>query len=307
MAEDNDVTRRGSAGFGSDLDDEMDETGSERMSPRHRVENLLENVSSSEAVRMVKDNPVPVALIGAGIGWLIIDALTSNGRDYRTMDDYEEDPWQSGSDRTWSYDDVDELSESEGRGDGAASKVRRAASTVKDRVSDLTDRARGTITSGHDYDEGGESSGRLRRVAEHTQQAQLGFWQAMERSPLGVGAIAFALGVAGGLAIPTTRWEDETMGVASETIKREAKGAARDISETARRVAKDAARAAGRDARNLGGTGTITERAKHVVQSAREAAVEAAQREDLTGSVRDRAKGVISQIRDTTGRDSETK
>lgn len=324
MVEKKDVTQRSSEELRGDTGgtrpgmEEMNDEHEGRFSPRNMAGNLMDNVGNSDAFRAVRENPIPAALIGAGIGWLIIDSLTG-GREYRTMEDYEEDPWQSGSDRDWSRDDIDELSEA---GDGGTSKVKRAASSIKDRIDDLAGRAGGTVTSGHDYDESGDTeAGRLsgiasrassatRRLAsgtrEHSHDAQLGFWQAMERSPLGIGAIAFALGVAGGLAIPTTRWEDERMGLASETLKREAKGAARDIGQTARRVAKDAARAAGQDARNLGGSGTITERAKHVVTSAKDAAMEAAQREDLAGSVRNRAKGAISQIKESSSRGSDT-
>ena len=272
------------------------------------MNDMLDEMDEERAPRampfgVVKDNPIPAALIGAGLGWLIVQSFTGNGRDFRTVDDYEEDPWQSGSDRTWTEDDIEALEDVD---DVGTSKVRRAAASVRD----LAGRAKGTVAAGLDFDEDSDAaqfvSSARERIASTSRRAQAGIWESMERSPLGVGAIAFALGIAGGLAIPTTRWEDERMGLASSTLKREAKGAARDIGQTARRVAKDAARAAGRDARNLGGTGTVSERAKHVVESARAAALEAARREDIANSVRDRARGAISQMKDSSNRGSDS-
>ena len=45
-----------------------------------------------------------------------------------------------------------------------------------------------------------------------TRRVRLGFWQAMEASPLMIGAAFLALGALLGLAIPSTEPEDELMG-----------------------------------------------------------------------------------------------
>jgi hypothetical protein len=134
----------------------------------------------------------------------------------------------------------------------------------------------------------------------------------MEENPMVVGAIAFGVGLASGLAAPATPAEDRLMGHASDTLKGEAKRVAEHTAEGAKKVAHDAVEAARDEVNRVradeqGTTreavGALGDAAKRVAYSAKEAARETAEEENLTPQgLADEAREAASHTKDAAKR-----
>jgi hypothetical protein len=83
-----------------------------------------------------------------------------------------------------------------------------------------------------------DASYQARRLGHGVRGTYEGARHAYEEAPLAMGALAFSLGVASGLAAPTTRTEDELMGGASDAVKERAKRTAKEVVEGGKRGAR---------------------------------------------------------------------
>lgn len=177
---------------------------------RNDSDELVANPSNREAEEMTGErshqaiaaNALPLALLGAGLGWFLMQRL----RD------------------------------------------------------DETERRRERTTSG-------TGSAARRRTAA----ARSGVEEALDRSPFAVGAAVFALGVLGGVALPSSRWENEALGDKSDALKHGVKDRARDFRETASTVAREKAESLRSDAQRMGArllTGSALELARNAAESA---------------------------------------
>jgi hypothetical protein len=231
--------------------------------------------SATDAFR---DHPVPLALMGLGVAWLAVDKVTGsegtgeNGHGVGTH--------ERADGRVGPYRGDEAL-----HGSGPASsdpsvmdKAKGMASDATDKASALADKAKGMASDAKkkfgpgdggtgsdgwsDHDDGpgvkaraGEAVDRARDAASHgTAKAKRGFRSAMEEQPLALGAVAFGLGLASGLAAPTTSWEDSTMGRAADTLKDEAGSLAKGTAEDVKQVVAGAASAAKEEAGRQSGT-----------------------------------------------------
>ena len=171
-------------------------------------------------------NPIPAALAVASVAWI---AFSGNGRRRRGTS-----PAIYGSTRngeafvreTVISEDVgdDNWSDDQSWRPGPSS----VASAVKDRVRGATDRMRHATSGTRDG---------LQRVATS--------------NTLAAGAIAAAVGLTIGLALPETERENELMGEARDTVVNRAKDAARDAAERVQDAAKRVQDIAGETARSV--------------------------------------------------------
>ena len=141
-------------------------------------------------------NPIPVALIGLGFGWLMVRKYRGNGGDYemarspRTRLNISTDPGEYGA-TTGPLDQVKET----------ASQLANRSTTA---LSDLGTKAK----------DGASAIGTR-------------FGQVLRDNPLAVGAVAVAAGTAVGLVLPSTKMEKEYVGEASEKLVDKAQEVAR--------------------------------------------------------------------------------
>jgi len=155
----------------------------------------------------------------------------------------------------------DKASEMASKAKGLASDAKRKMSDAKDSFgsSDDEESGNGEAYAWREGDEGdrmsdaaGEAADRVRHAADRAREGarrgaervKHGLRSAMDEQPLALGAVAFGLGLASGLAAPTTRWEDETMGAAADAVKEEAGSLAKDATRDVKQVAASAASAA---------------------------------------------------------------
>ena len=234
----------------SHLDDTVDAIG-DRLSPGRFVDDVWVRVQAegaSAVAHTLREHPIPFTLVGAGLGWLVYER--ASGRPHRG----ERRSWRSRRHDTraeeyyggrWDGEETEEslrdraaeamrqgkqsLRETGARVRQSASEARHEveekASSAAEAVSEKLSSAKDSVT------ESAESA--ARGVRHGGDRAREGFWRMLERNPIAVGAIALGAGLAAGLSAPRTRWEDERVGRAAGSFKRETKQV---VEETAGKV-----------------------------------------------------------------------
>lgn len=196
--------------------------------------------SNVSLVELVREHPLPVATIGVGLAWLGIGAATGTGVGRRDGDRV--------GDGGAAYDHGESLeSDSAGALERAGEKVKSGAHSLKEGARDLKDRGArmGQRAEGTAHRVRQDASYQARRLGRGVRGTYEGARQAYEEAPLAMGALAFSLGLASGLAVPTTRTEDELMGSASDELKERAKRTAKEAVEEGKRGARAGQHAAG--------------------------------------------------------------
>lgn len=247
-----------------------------------KVEDMANTVSRSaqnwraNVMETVRENPIPAAMVGLGLGWLIMesrgDSLTRYQRTtgYRGPATYEtlygtggygrRDYGREGYDVPRGY-----YEQEEGRLERVRSEAARAADEVRERAGEMTDEVR--ERAGEMADEVRERTGEvadqtrrqvehLRDEAEHqaeeirywaerqAREARGGYRRMMNENPLALGAIALAAGAFIGLVLPATEAERELMGETRDRFVRQAQEVAQETAEKVQHVAEEAGRAA---------------------------------------------------------------
>jgi hypothetical protein len=219
-----------------------------------RGRNASSNRHSTQAggvADLARDNVLPIALIGLGLGWLVWSATSHPQADRRLHDagawarrrvglgggrrnvehhrsgagygsSHANLPDRYRNDLGMAYGSEEYAAPSEyhyreagGEEAGYAERARGAMDSVRERVSDYAESAAETVS---DY--AGRARGMMRgdggadRNYAYAAQgsASGGIWDTVERHPLVSGAVGFALGAAVGAAIPSSRYEDEWLG-----------------------------------------------------------------------------------------------
>jgi hypothetical protein len=232
----------------------------------------------------IKQNPIPVALIGLGVAWLMVGGQRSSsaGRNW-SDDDY--DDWRreslraSAGPRPESWSDArtaDEDAGDEGMLHRAASAASEAGSRVKETLSDAASSVADRARSVKDTLSGtaSEVADRTReRLSGMTRSARRGTGELMHRpqvermrnramglideQPMLLAAVGVAIGAAIGAALPSTRREDQVLGGMRDELVEGAIDTAREQAETvkasAQRVAQTAREEVSRVAERVGG------------------------------------------------------
>lgn len=164
----------------------------QRLNPRHLMDQGVEYLRNSGGKEFVtnlrgsvKDNPLPVTLVGIGLAWLM---ATSRNTGHRA---------ESGM-------STQKLSSA---AQGASQRLSSTAQAARERVSRLGESARGL----------GESA------RQRAQQARGGYERIVQEQPLALGALGLAIGALLAASVPRTRKEDELMGPAKESLAERAK------------------------------------------------------------------------------------
>ena len=264
--------------------------------------------------RVAKEHPMPAAVIGLGLGWLLVESSRNEEKSqqgFRGDYGYGRGTYGGsyGSARTTGYatggyagttgyegTDYDE-SESGGRLSAVKDKVMDVAGSAKDAVSGAGHKVGDKVgdaagwTKDHALDLGHRAKDQayaLRGKAKtQTRRARIGFWQTMEENPLMIGAATLALGVIAGLAIPSTRKEDELMGETRDRLVDEVKEAGHDVMEKGKHVAEAVVDKVKDEAQSQGLTpntvvGNVVDKVKAVAQEAANTAKEEAKNQNLT-------------------------
>jgi len=213
-----------------------------------RVDRTRSSISDS-----IRDNPIPAAMVGIGLGWLLLNGRRDN--DHNGV----RHSWESGHGRS----DNSRYGKGSDRGSSfqpiGSQRPHEESRGVMDRGEDLVHRAGDRVTEmAHDArDSVGDMAERAQEVLENTgarartapgdfaretryrtQRVEDRFEETLYESPLAVGAAAAAIGLAIGLSAPGTRRESEWMGAKRDEVVGRAKEATRDAGERVREVAE---------------------------------------------------------------------
>lgn len=274
----------------------------------------------------IRENPVPLALMGLGVAWLAVDKATgsdldavegrgirrgNNGRAEGRVGPYRGDAVHDSSGPS-------SMDKAKHKASEAADKAKGMASDVASKAKDLASDAKGKMADAKDslgssngdsgsngeaygWDGGEEGDGMSDRAMEGARRgvkkARHGLRAAMDEQPLALGAVAFGLGLASGLSVPTTSWEDDTMGEAADAVKEEAGSMAKDVTRDVKEVAASAGSAAKDEAERR--TGQVKDAARSVASEAKQAAKEEMHDRDLDAEgMKDRARKTRERTED---------
>src|SRR5688572_12815535 len=218
----------------------IDELG-DRLSPqnlKHEAKSAIKNAASDAVsnvgeqarrtgyrlVDVIRENPLPVIAVGAGVTWLLTQ---------RTNRDISGDRMAR-----YAYTGPDRR---QGEGSGLKNRIGGAVSDLKEKVSDTASGIAGRaseLASGTQQ-RAGEIGSQARR---QTERVKTNLEHVAEENPLSIAIGATILGMAIGLLLPGTERENELMGPTRDQLVDRAE-------RTAERV-KDAAAEAGREVKD---------------------------------------------------------
>jgi hypothetical protein len=220
---------------------------------------------ASKFVEQAKQNPMPLAVMGVGLAWLMASNRSGSApAEPRRFSAYDIDTEPSGG-------AVSETAE------GLKAKAAQVKAKTAETVATARDKLAGGASS---VKEGARQAVQnLGSVADEAgavgQKAQQGFMDALEREPLLIGAIGLIVGVAIGSALPPTEAEDRTVGPLRDRLVDKGK----DLAQTGLEQASSAAQAAYSNVKSElqaeGGEGDLAEK----VSSAVKAGVQGAEEE----------------------------
>jgi hypothetical protein len=245
----------------------------EKLSPGeliHEAWSLFRGGSSSSVNRVwriAKQHPMPTAIIGLGLGWMVYESTGGNAVGTRRARYVRyEDEWSPEGEVPTALESARRRASGAGRrvsaagsamasglmGDAsemasdAAGSVRRATETAGDKASELAGQARemasdvaGSVR--RQASDLGRQASELGDQARRTvREARTGFWDTIEEQPLVVGAATLAAGLLVGLLLPSTGQEDELMGKTRDSLLDEVKELGQEALETGKQIASAA-------------------------------------------------------------------
>jgi ElaB/YqjD/DUF883 family membrane-anchored ribosome-binding protein len=196
---------------------------------RRRTNELRDGVDAAtdSVSSFVGDNPLPLALIGVGVGWLIWNARTRpkgyGGVDYAMRG------------RAEVYDDSydDESLEDASIGRGAGAQLDRLRHQVHDGVTTIKRSASAQARRAREKVDDLENTAR-EQLGRAVDVAERGF----EERPLLLGAVALGAGLAVGLGIPATQSENQLVGRYRDKLMARAKDGLGELRGKAEEVAQ---------------------------------------------------------------------
>ena len=207
--------------------------------------------AGSGIVDTIRQNPLPAALTGIGLGWLFVNARKqgSSRPPYRDTV-YRDAAYVEGYPPTNEYAPAAPGYPSRYEGESGSS-TGQALGNARDKVGE---------TATHAQDKAGELASRTQdRVSNLGEQARYqaqrasgGFQRMLRENPLAVGTLAVGVGAAVGLAIPETSKEHEVMGEARDNLVDKAQEKVQETQQKAQRVAEEAQSAVQQEAENQG-------------------------------------------------------
>ena len=215
----------------------------------------------------IRDNPLPLTLIGTGLAWLVLGQGPGGAAPPRgaSTSGVTPDPSSTFAE----YGSRDDLLPDSQSG-SVADTLSEAARTARSAVTDAADTVRDNLDAGKQWVQGtaqGASAGGADFVAKGRQSAT----ELIESEPLILAALGLAVGTAIGAMLPRTSLEDQQLGSYSDAIRNTAQNLMEKGVEGAKEVAAEAYQTVKDEADRQGvsgaGDGSIVEKVAEVVRS----------------------------------------
>jgi Protein of unknown function (DUF3618) len=281
----------------------------ERLSPGQLIDQAVTYLRGSGGADLmrnlgetVKQNPMPLALVGVGLAWMMFadrrdryarpsywdeDDDLAYDADRDQADLYpEDDPYEVGVSAS-AYGTGAATAVEHDNGEGWADRAKATAEGAKDKAAELGERARGlaedaTAGAGRLGAAARERLSRARALAgragdgralarRYGRRARRGFLHTLDEHPLVLGAIGLALGAALGSALPPSESEDRLLGETRDRLKRQAVKIGHEQVKKAEAAAGAAYDAAREETERQGLTPeAVTQAAKEATSAARQ-------------------------------------
>lgn len=183
-------------------------------------------ISRSDLFKKAQSNPLPLALIGLGVGLLLFGGSKS----------------RSSSTKNYRYGKFADKGQSSD--DSTLKNAQKKLGETYDSISQ---------TAGDAYASAGEAASQsYQKVGEYGSQVRDIYNRQIEENPLAVGVAAFAAGAVLGLAIPSTGYESQLMGDARQNLVQKVQNSANNLIDKVKDVADEAGRTITEEAKNQG-------------------------------------------------------
>lgn len=216
----------------------------DKMSPGQMLDEFADYFRNSDGSlaldnlkTQVRDNPLPLALVGAGLAWLFL----GGGPTTKDLKETASGFVANDDDASQPESDQDELfprgsSSMSNAGATVADAAASAYSAVGDAATGTRDAVSAAASDAKDYaaDAGRKISKGSRRVG---RQVQNGFLDVLSKEPLVLGALGIAVGTAIGAMLPSTEFEDENIGPYRDKLRDEAEKKVHEGIDEAKAVA----------------------------------------------------------------------
>ena len=208
----------------------------------------------------IKRNPLPAALVGLGLGWIVLESLSNNGNSSSEHYGAEVYGIQSTGSNPYRPDPYSPSQPTAGYGrhadginadatNGAMQNVKQQAAEIADNVQEivsdvqdtLAQKARGAAEQVSEAIDSVQQKGEMTKEqsAYLSRQASVGIQRTINDNPLAFGVAALAAGAMIGLVLPATRTENRMMGQASDQLLDSAQSVAQDAMRRASQVAEE--------------------------------------------------------------------
>ncbi len=225
---------------------------------KEKLESVKENVRITaerwqwQAAARIINNPIPAAMVGVGLVWLLKQASSAAGvpdrrsKNYYSLDAANDWPDYAPKERAGrvSHDDSDEP----GTLETMKAKAQNSGRQAREQFSEWTNHTQESL---HGWkDQASEQTDYLRERGEHAIGE---FQRYLQENPLTVGAMTFAIGTAIGLSLPRSEKEDQWLGETRDRLFAEAKETVQELIPKAKEVAGEFQQAAGNSFREQTG------------------------------------------------------
>jgi ElaB/YqjD/DUF883 family membrane-anchored ribosome-binding protein len=163
----------------------------------------------------IRENPLPAAMAAAGLGWLLLSSRDQRTTSRLTTGEPDEfaipdESYHATGIRAGARNVADNVTET-------AHDLRETASDLTGRAQEATQRVvqRAKATGDRVADRADEA---MHRAQERARVTARRVENQFEENPMGLGAVALALGLAIGLSVPSTRREAELVGDARDRL-----------------------------------------------------------------------------------------
>jgi len=207
----------------------------------------------SSVMTTIQQNPIPAALVGLGLGWMMLNRPSSSQRPYTGYS------YQPGSGTGYAGTSYRPGSQPGYAGhpvsSGTVGQVQETAGQAVDQVQETAGQVAGQVqhAAGQVVGQVQETAGQVvDQVQETASQARGRLEEMLHENPLQVGAVALLLGGALGLAKPPSQREQRLMGPARDRLVEQVQETAQETMQKVQRVASEAGNAAEDEAREQG-------------------------------------------------------
>ncbi|MBV9225887.1 MAG: DUF3618 domain-containing protein [Acidobacteriaceae bacterium] len=192
-------------------------------------------IKSSSAVQYIRDNPIPFALVGIGMGMLALNARKKDQLSYSSGRKADFNVYSSSGMGNASATDQPSITD----------RARSAVSGVADTARVATERATSAVSSAASSVRDVASSAADTASQKFNQGTRVvgdRYNNMLQENPMALGVVALAAGALVGMVLPGTRVEGEYLGEARDRLVDQAKSVAQEAVGKVQRVTEEAGR-----------------------------------------------------------------